>query len=139
MARGGNVTVLGVDGAVELVAPTDGEHVILDAASLEAVTGFTLKPEGLCRGAVCVPVRDPAALECGGGLDLAAVATVLAAPCVVDVEAGVAAVGEPASLRSAAMDTVDAPDFTLADFAGGTFTLSSLRGKKKLLVTWASW
>jgi peroxiredoxin len=32
-----------------------------------------------------------------------------------------------------------APDFTLPDLAGKPHTLSHLRGKKVLLVTWASW
>ena len=32
-----------------------------------------------------------------------------------------------------------APDFTLPDLAGTQHTLSSLRGRKVLLATWASW
>jgi len=32
-----------------------------------------------------------------------------------------------------------APDFTLSDLSGTPRSLSDLRGKKVLLVTWATW
>ena len=44
------------------------------ALALAAHTGWTLKPEGLCRGEMCVPVRDRAALGDADGIDLAAFA-----------------------------------------------------------------
>jgi len=38
-----------------------------------------------------------------------------------------------------ALTTVIAPDFELPDWHGRPFKLRSLRGKKVLLVAWASW
>ena len=35
--------------------------------------------------------------------------------------------------------SLNAPDFTLPDLAGQRHSLSDFRGKKVLLVTWASW
>jgi hypothetical protein len=41
--------------------------------------------------------------------------------------------------RGAALRSLEAPDFTLPDVAGRMHSLSDQRGKKVLLVTWASW
>ena len=34
----------------------DGDSLWLDAAAIESATGWAWKPEGLCRGDICVPV-----------------------------------------------------------------------------------
>ena len=47
--------------------------------------------------------------------------------------------GVGAGDRNAALAGLMAPDFTLPDLSGTPRTLSALRGKKVLLVTWASW
>jgi hypothetical protein len=41
--------------------------------------------------------------------------------------------------RSAALASLDAPDFALPDLADRVHRLSDYRGRKVLLVTWASW
>jgi peroxiredoxin len=41
--------------------------------------------------------------------------------------------------RTAALACLEAPDFVLPDLAGRVHRLSDYRGKKVLLVTWASW
>jgi cytochrome oxidase Cu insertion factor (SCO1/SenC/PrrC family) len=59
---------------------------------------------------------------------------------VVGAENGeVWALGVPADERNAALDGLEAPDFTLPDVDGKPHTLSQLRGKKVFLATWASW
>jgi len=57
-----------------LDAQVEGERVALTQASLEAALGWKLTPEGLCRGALCVQVRDRAALVSQAGIDLALLA-----------------------------------------------------------------
>ncbi|HEX7443669.1 MAG TPA: redoxin domain-containing (seleno)protein, partial [Acidimicrobiales bacterium] len=47
---------------------------LVAADDLSTALGWTLKPAGLCQGDVCVPVRDPSALQVGERLDLSAVA-----------------------------------------------------------------
>jgi hypothetical protein len=45
----------------------------------------------------------------------------------------------PASLTGRALATAQAPELTLPDLDGNVFSLSSLRGQKVIVVSWASW
>jgi peroxiredoxin len=126
-------------GAREIDARFDGERALVEPAVLETASGWVLKPEGLCRGSVCVPVGDRDALVIGDAIDVAAFAVAVGRPVVIDAAEGVIAIGVPAAERVAAMESLDAPDFELPDVEGGTFQYSSLGKRKKLVVTWASW
>lgn len=116
-----------------------GGGVQLDAADVEVALGWKLAPEGLCRGSVCIPVRDRASLVRGGGLDLEAFAALLDRPLALDADERVAALGESAGDRASALQTLEAPDFTLLDLSGHLHSLSDHRGKKVLLIAYASW
>ncbi|MGW2748352.1 redoxin domain-containing protein [Streptomyces sp. NPDC001450] len=121
--------------------PGTGSQVWLGAAEVERVLGFTRKPQGWCRGDVCVPAAVMADLERDGGqlIELTGFARLLGRPVVVEPEARVVAVGASAAERSAALAAGDAPDFTLPDVHGAGHSLSELRGRKVALVFWASW
>lgn len=106
---------------------------------LDAALGWTLKPEGLCRGDVCVPVADRAALDHPAGVDLVGVAAALDRPAVTDEALGAIAIGAPAATRRAALRDRQAPDFALADIDGVLHSLSGYTGKKRLLVAFSSW
>ena len=114
-------------------------QVQVDAADVEAALGWKLEREGLCRGSVCIPVRDRTSLVRNGGLDLETVAALIDRPLALDVEERAAALGERAEDRAAALATLEAPDFTLPDLSGHLHTLSDHRGKKVLLIAYASW
>jgi hypothetical protein len=111
----------------------------VDPADVEAALGWKLTREGLCRGSICIPVRDRGSLVRGGGLDLETLAALLGRPLALDADERVAALGESAGDRAAALRTLEAPDFTLPDLAGRMHTLSDHRGKKVLLIAYASW
>jgi hypothetical protein len=132
-------TILDGGHPVELAAQVEGERVALDPAGVHEELGWSLRPEGLCRGSVCVPVRDRAALVSKQGIDLAELARVQGRPLALDVAERAAALGTPASERRAALEGLEAPDFTLPDLAGRRHTLSGFRGKKVLLIAYASW
>ena len=118
----------------------DGDRLLLDPAHLPAATGWSREPQGLCRGDVCVPLRDGSAVDGPGGtMDLRGVAAALRRPLVVDVAAGAAFLGEAADDRAGALRTGIAPDFALPDLDGRVHRLSEQRGKKVFLVAWASW
>ncbi len=117
------------------VATRDG--LWMPAADALRVTGFTLKPEGMCRDEICVPM--PVESAKGGEVDVGAFWTKLGGPVVVSNARDVFALGAPAEERNAALDGLQAPDFTLPDVDGTPRTLSELRGKKVFVATWASW
>lgn len=122
-----------------LDARVDAGRVSLAPDAVEEALGWALKSEGLCRGDVCVPVRDRDALLPGGRIDLAAFAAALGRPLALDAEAGAAALGTASAERAARMATLEAPDFALPDLEGRAHRLSDHRGRKVLLVAYASW
>jgi hypothetical protein len=109
----------------------------LNASDLARATGFALKPEGMCRDEMCVPLPKDAVRD--GRVDIAAFWRRLGAPIVADAAGEVISLGAAAEDRNAALAGLKAPDFTLPDLAGKPHTLSQLRGKKVFLSTWASW
>jgi len=109
--------------------------LFLPVDELPAATGWELKPEGACLGEVCVPL--PAAARRPGLVDVAALARALGRPLVQEGAIWVA--GEPAAARADALSTLQAPDFELPDLAGRLHRLSDYRGRKVVVLSWASW
>jgi hypothetical protein len=110
--------------------------VILDQLDIGAdaftnATGWEIKPEGACKGEVCVPLGGA-----GEPFDVARTAGKLGMAVVHDDDAGLWALG-PESLGGRALTTVVAPELELPDVDGKPFRLSSLRGQKVVLVSWA--
>ncbi len=122
---------------IETTAHVDGANVTLAPEAVRAALGWELKPEGLCRGQVCVPVRDDRIAESGIALD--ALANALGRPLALDAENHVAALGASADVRRAQFASLEAPDFELPDLAGAMHRLSDHSDKKVLLVAYASW
>lgn len=104
------------------------DRLDIDAETFHAGTGWEIKPEGACKGEVCVPLAD--------GFDLATTAERLGMALVHDHEHGVWALG-PESISGHALVTAEAPELVLDDLDGNEFRLSSLRGQKVVLVAWA--
>ncbi len=128
------------DGEVrELTAEIAESRVRLASGAVEEKLGYALKPEGLCRGELCFPVRDRAALASRGGIDLEELARVTGRPLALELGERVAALGTGVDDRTAALRGLTAPDFTLPDFSGRTHSLAQYRGKKVLLIAYASW
>jgi hypothetical protein len=122
-------------------ATAKGDQLWLSAGDLAQVAGWVLKPEGFCRGELCVPV--PAArrgeLVSGDSYNLAALASMLGQPVIHDAEHAVWSIGEASSERKRSLTALEAPDFSLPDLNGTQHSLREQRGKKVLLVSWASW
>jgi hypothetical protein len=125
-------TIMAVDAVV------DGQAVRLAPAAVRDALGWELKPEGLCRGGLCVPVRDRAAIT-ADGIDLAALSSALGRPLAIDVDERAAYLGTSASERGARLAALEAPDVELPDLAGRLYALRDFRGQKVLLVAYASW
>lgn len=125
--------------ALETQARIAGDAVRLAPDEVRAALGWELTEEGLCGHGVCIPVPDGAGLASADGIDLAALARLLARPLAVDLAEGAAFVGAAARDRAQALRSLEAPDFTLPDLDGRLHSLHEHRGQKVLLVVYASW
>src|SRR5690349_20453124 len=117
------------------VAARDGLWLGPDDAA--QATGWTFKPEGMCRDDMCVPLDGTLLRD--GRVDVEAFWRRFGNPVLRDAAGEVWLLGAGAEARNDALARLEAPDFTLSDAAGVSRTLSDLRGKKVLLATWASW
>ena len=136
------VTVV-TDRSTQVAGWRDGERLLVPAADLPAATGWERKPEGLCRGAECVPVRDGSVDVEGDGdeplVDLAAMAAQIRRPYAAEPAAGLAVLARAPFDVEAGLAGGDAPDFTLPTLDGEPVSLHDSAGRKRLLVTFASW
>ena len=119
----------------------DGDNLWLSPADLERATGWTLKPEGLCRASVCIPVPPARAAEFvrSPAVNATAFWRHMGHPVVHDAAGATWVLGTGAANRASALQSLEAPDFALPNLDGATITLAQQRGKKVLLATWASW
>jgi hypothetical protein len=122
--------------------PTD---LWIDPADLERVSGFELKPEGACLNEICVPVRqdtDSDIFITRGGerwFNVAELANRVRQPFAVDYDANVWSFGAIPAERAAFLEQGIAPDFELPDVDGERHRLSDFKGRKIMLLSWASW
>jgi len=138
-------TIVYDDVATEVAsAGTDGGQLWITTADLTRATRFELKPQGVCRDQLCFPVPKARASEFVRKSPRATLFNLLAFAQLVNQP--VAYEEAPSTwyfgLRSdqrQGLASLRAPDFTLPDMAGKMHSLSDFRGKKVLLVTWASW
>lgn len=137
------VTIITEHGPEDIAATADArsDALWMAPADVERLLGWTLKPEGLCRGSTCVPLRAPEMARCvrQDALDVAGLWRHMMKPVRRSADATVWLLGEDARARSAALESLEAPDFTLPDLSGRPHSLVDYRGRKVLLATWASW
>ena len=137
------LTLIDQDGGVRTVAAhVDGATVRFPSDALGTATGWTLEPQGLCRGDVCVPLRGRPLVADDGTVELAAFASAAGLPLALEVDGPdgpVAVLAEPAATRTAALTSGHAPEFTLPDLDGNPVSLKDFDRRKRLLLAWASW
>jgi hypothetical protein len=139
MAPLATLTLLDEDVPLEVPAVVDAEGVRLAPDVVQRSLGWHLEAAGLCRCDTCVPVRPEHGLLRNDGLDLRALATLLDRPLALDVDQRIACLGASAAERGHRLRSLDAPAFTLPDLDGRPPSLSEHRGRKVLLLAWASW
>ena len=105
------------------------DRLDLPPADLERRTGWTIRPEGACRGDACVPLSAP--------FDVRELAQRLGMAVVHDEPHGLWALGPASGGR--ALSSAQLGDIVLPDRNGNDVALRSLRGTKVFMIAWASW
>lgn len=137
------------DGAVtELRTPSpfaESHDLWVTLAELKRATGFVLKPQGVCREELCFPLpkrRRGDFLAKRGKVtwfNLSAFARLVHQPVARDAKLAAWCFGPRPEAQNAYLQSLETPNFTLPDPRGKLHSLSDFRGKKVLLITWASW
>ena len=104
---------------------------------LPRINGFEIKPQGACRADICIPI--PRGMMRGDTFNLTAFAQRVGQKFIADPTARVWSFGEIPVMQGAYVESRIAPDVEVPDRKGRPVRLSQFRGKKVLLVTWASW
>ena len=104
---------------------------------LPRINGFEIKPQGACRADICIPI--PRGMMRGDTFNLTAFAQRVGQKFIADPAARVWSFGEIPVMQGAYLESRIAPDVEVPDRKGKPVRLSQFRGKKVLLVTWASW
>lgn len=142
----GPATVVREDAVVTLDrALSNDAELWVTPKDLTAVNGFELKPEGACLDAFCIPVSEegpePVLMTRDGEpwFGVSRFARLLEQPVASVPEERVWSLGAYSIEGLGHLSSAVAPDFELPDRDGKLVRLSDFRGKKVLLVTWASW
>jgi hypothetical protein len=113
------------------------ETLTINQAAFEARTGWVIKPEGACKGDACVPL--PADATTNGQLNARILSERLGMSLITDEGQKLWALGPETAITGRALTSAAAPDIALPDLDGNLFRLADLRGRKVVLVSWASW
>lgn len=114
-------------------------------ADLKTATGFVNKRQGVCRDELCFPLPKKRRAEFlqtqsrTTWFNLTEFARLLKQPVAHDVEQAAWYFGQRPDVQNSFTQNFQAPNFTLPDKNGKLHSLSDFRGKKVLIVTWASW
>jgi hypothetical protein len=145
-------------------AREDAGQLWITTADLKRATRFEVKPQGVCRDEICIPLpkarkqeflRKDSGLGASSGVgsdtsanksagsdnawfNLSGFASLTHQAVAHDTAESVWYFGLRSDQRQW-ISSLQAPDFTLPDINGKMHSLSDFRGKKVLLLTWASW
>ena len=140
-----HATIVYDDTATDLTpAREDAGQLWITTADLKRATRFEVKPQGVCRDELCFPLPKARQQEfvhkdaAGSWFNMTAFAGLVHQPVAHDAALSTWYFGLRSDQRQQ-LSSLQAPDFTLPDLNGKLHRLSDFRGKKILLVTWASW
>ena len=138
---GGSVEVLYQGRVTSLEGARSGASLLIRPDDLTRVSGFELKPEGACHEDTCIPLPSGMLVDKDDvqWFDLSAFADHLGQAYVADAETSVWSFAEMPLKRESMLVDAIAPDFAVKDRQGRLVSKDSLKGKKAMIVTWASW
>ncbi len=139
-------TVLYLSRTVEIESTlADPSDLWVTPDDLTRVNDFVLKPEGACLDDLCVPVNqefDSDLVVTRGAIkwfSLTGFAALMGQEFVVDRDTDTWSFGSIPITRSSYIQQAVAPDFTLPDRDGNPISLKDFRGRKVMILSWASW
>ena len=132
------ITIL-TNSVTSIAGHWDEGDPFVDPAEIKAVLGWEIKPEGLCKDDICIPVNHEQSINHQERYNLRTVAHLTGHQTLISQELKTITIGQPASLRSSALRDKRAPDFILPDIEGVDRAFSDWAGKKRLLVAFSSW
>jgi hypothetical protein len=124
---------------------TQSADLWVTLADLTRATGYEVKPQGVCRKELCFPIpsaRKAEFLIKKGSVtwfNLSAFARLVKQPVAHDEPLSAWYFGPRPDTQYSFLSSLNAPNFTLPDMNGKLHSLADFRGKKVLLITWASW
>ena len=142
-----NTRTIIYDGIATEVSVSAGgaEGLWITTDDLKRATRFVIKPQGVCRDELCFPLpknrKAEFVLKKGDTtwFNLINFALLIKQTYVADQKNGIWYFGSRAAEQNQYLASLAAPNFTLPDLNGKLHSLADFRGKKVLLVTWASW
>ena len=138
-------TEVGAPPAMLATSKAIGDDLWITLSDLTRATKFVLKPQGVCRDELCFPIpkaRKTAFLSVQGKVtwfNLSEFARLTRQPAAYDVENSTWFFGPRPEEQNKFVSSLMAPNFRLPDANGKMRSLAEFRGKKVLLLTWASW
>jgi hypothetical protein len=135
------------DGVVTTVLANEepSQDLWVTMKDLTRATRFVVKPQGICRAELCFPIPKGKKAEfvakksSAEWFNLSAFARLVKQAVAHDEKNGVWYFGKRDDERGTYLASLEAPNFTLPDMSGHTHSLSDYRGKKVMIITWASW
>lgn len=124
---------------------SESKDVWVTMKDLKSATRYVVKPQGICRDELCFPIpknRKAQFVNKQGQTEwfnLSEFARLVRQPVAFDEKHTVYYFGARPDAQNAHLNTLEAPNFTLPDMNGKLHSLADFRGKKVLLITWASW
>jgi|ERR1700730_1058279 len=131
--------------APSVSVPPNSADLWVTLSDLKRATRFEVKPKGVCRDELCFPIskaRRSAFFITRSQVtwfNLSEFGRLVRQPTAYDEKHNVWYFGPRTEVQNGYLASLEAPAFTLPDINGKMHSLADFRGKKVLLVTWASW
>ncbi len=139
------ITILANDKTTKVTAFVNKTDVLwIRVDELHAATGYELKESGVCYDPlnICIPLLEDGFTQIHSGhtwFNVSKLSQKLSQVCISNDDQTVWSLGLIPEVRKAMLDSSIAPDFEIEDMNGEMIRLSDFRGKKVLVVTWATW
>ncbi len=141
-----SATVVSAQGTEQIEETlADPKDLWVTKQDLPRANGFELKPEGACLDEICIPIRQNedsnlyVTRSGKGWVNVSGLASILKQAVVADHDTQTFSLGEIPVQRTSFVRDAVAPEFELTDWKGETYRLSDFKGKKIMLLSWASW